>query len=143
MSSTHGYQINSSKAISETLDGETIIINLENGNYYSMNETGSVLWNLVNSHASHSSILKHFLNVYAAPSTVVEKAINDLLTILKQDGLVLDDPIGVDVASSPSSPKKPFITPTIERYEDMQEMLLADPIHDVDEIGWPTLKKHK
>jgi hypothetical protein len=36
--------------------------------------------------------------------------------------------------------KEAWVAPTIQRYEDMQAMLLADPIHDVDQSGWPTLK---
>jgi hypothetical protein len=28
----------------------------------------------------------------------------------------------------------------LERYTDMQELLLLDPIHDVDESGWPHRK---
>jgi hypothetical protein len=26
-------------------------------------------------------------------------------------------------------------------YEDMQDLLLLDPIHDVDETGWPARKQ--
>ena len=33
------YSINASRAISENLDGETIIINLETGSYYSLNHS--------------------------------------------------------------------------------------------------------
>jgi hypothetical protein len=28
----------------------------------------------------------------------------------------------------------------LERYTDMQELLLLDPIHDVDQTGWPRRK---
>jgi hypothetical protein len=27
-----------------------------------------------------------------------------------------------------------------EKYTDMESLLLADPIHEVDEQGWPKLK---
>lgn len=30
-----------------------------------------------------------------------------------------------------------FPAPRLERYTDMQDLLLLDPIHDVDERGWP------
>ena len=30
---------------------------------------------------------------------------------------------------------------TINKYSDMQDMLLLDPIHDVDDKGWPEPKK--
>jgi hypothetical protein len=30
-----------------------------------------------------------------------------------------------------------FQPPTLESYNDMQDLLLLDPIHDVDDMGWP------
>jgi hypothetical protein len=34
-----------------------------------------------------------------------------------------------------------FSEPTFEKYTDMQALLLADPIHDVElQAGWPHLK---
>jgi hypothetical protein len=31
----------------EIIDGEAIIVNLENGNYYSLNKTGAEIWNFI------------------------------------------------------------------------------------------------
>ena len=36
--------------------------------------------------------------------------------------------------------KQPFEAPILNKYNDMQELLLLDPIHDVDEAGWPNTK---
>ena len=33
--------------------------------------------------------------------------------------------------------KLPFEAPVLYTYTDMAELLLLDPIHDVDETGWP------
>lgn len=30
-----------------------------------------------------------------------------------------------------------FQPPALESYTDMQDLLLLDPIHEVDEMGWP------
>jgi hypothetical protein len=27
--------------------------------------------------------------------------------------------------------------PAIERFDDLEELLVLDPIHEVDEAGWP------
>ena len=36
---------------------------------------------------------------------------------------------------------KPLAAPVLNKYSDMQDLLLLDPIHDVDEeAGWPTNK---
>ena len=33
--------------------------------------------------------------------------------------------------------RAPFDVPVLIAYTDMQDLLLADPIHDYDETGWP------
>jgi hypothetical protein len=39
-------------------------------------------------------------------------------------------------------PEKPrFEPPILRTFEDMQDLLLLDPIHEVDEMGWPNAKK--
>jgi hypothetical protein len=34
-----------------------------------------------------------------------------------------------------------YLQPSFEKYSDMQEMLLLDPIHEVSEAGWPHKEK--
>ena len=114
------YTINSRKAISETLDNETIIINLETGCYYSMNPAGTAIWNAV---------------ATGTPIDTSNPIVKDFLELLITDDLITE---------AAESDRVPFVVtedPKLEKYTDMQEMLLADPVHDVDESGWPNLKK--
>jgi len=30
-----------------------------------------------------------------------------------------------------------YLPPIVEKYTDMQDLLMLDPIHDIDETGWP------
>ena len=34
----------------------------------------------------------------------------------------------------------PYTSPEVETFSDMQEILLLDPVHDVDKSGWPISK---
>lgn len=142
MSEQTTYRVNDQKVINETLDGETIIINLENGNYYSMNPSGSVVWELIVKNSSKDQIISEFLQRYETTKEDLEKPITDLLQLLVNEDLIVktDLPAVYTEPSSIPAEKEPFFVPLIEKYEDMQEMLLADPIHDVDAIGWPKLK---
>ena len=124
MESAKTYAVQDQKAISETLDGETIIINLETGSYYSMNADGTAVWN---------AIKKRELIDGSS-----EKSIRDFISFLEREDLVAEtestpDAVLADLNSAQN--------PHIEKYTDMQEMLLADPIHDVDQAGWPHMKK--
>jgi hypothetical protein len=33
----------------------------------------------------------------------------------------------------------PWSTPTLTRFTDMQDLLVLDPVHEVDDRGWPHL----
>ena len=49
----------------------------------------------------------------------------------------------VESISSHLSIKSAFLPPEIDIFSDMQDILLLDPVHDVDESGWPILKGQK
>jgi len=137
------YKINESKAISETIDGETIIINLETGYYYSVNKTATIIWNEFQENNSFKNILKYFLDHYEVDKDTAEKSITEILGLLLKDELILelDSDISPNITGSPANiVKGTFIIPKIEKYDDMAGALLADPIHDVNEEGWPNLK---
>jgi hypothetical protein len=34
----------------------------------------------------------------------------------------------------------PYTKPVLNKYTDMQQLLLADPLHEVQEAGWPHTK---
>ncbi len=137
------YTVNEMKVISELLDGETIIINLENGNYYSMNETGSVIWNALATSHSLGEIFDHLSSRFSAPKEELEKELNNIVSFLEQDGLIMELLSNEEEVAPLEifSEKTDFLIPVIQKYEDMQDMLLADPIHDVTDSGWPVLKK--
>jgi len=43
----------------------------------------------------------------------------------------------------PRRPHTPFGPPAYERYTDMEELLLLDPVHDVGGTGWPDSPRTK
>lgn len=115
------YEINPLRAISETLDNETIVINLENGSYYSMNRAGSAVWNAL---------------LEGVPLPMTNPSVIDFLSLLEKEGLIT----ATDGTAGAGEELIIDEAPSFERYDDMQQMLLADPIHDVDTMGWPKMK---
>lgn len=134
------YIINTARAISETVDNETIIINLDTGNYYSVNESATVIWKELEKPQTLSSLTAFTENIYAASEDTIKTALQILLDFLVKEQLILETTAAVTTEQLTNTTKKPFIAPVIDKYDDMQEMLLADPIHDVDDSGWPKLK---
>lgn len=143
---TKRYAINDSKVISETLEGETIIINLENGNYYSLNTTASVVWEMIVGKRTVDDMVGRIMGEYEVARQAAAEAVATFVEYLTQDNLIVEtteeEVSEIEVAPATPVTKQAFVAPFATRYEDMQQMLLADPIHDVDVQGWPILKKN-
>ncbi len=143
------YATNDAKAVSETLDGETIVIHMETGNYYSLNGTGSFVWGRLKGGRTLDALAADLAGAYNVTAEAAAGLIATFLSMLVVDGLVLeqdgapaDAQTPSDTDAAPAGERQPFEAPLATRYDDMQEMLLADPIHDVDEQhGWPMPKQ--
>jgi hypothetical protein len=137
------FRINTPTVTHETIEGEAVIINLESGNYYSLVDAGSFIWSLIEKGASASDIQNSVLQSYQAGAADVERGVADLLGQLQQESLIVPvdgaDPKSPNqaVPSDNNHDKPSFNPPSLNKYTDMQELLLLDPIHDVDEAGWP------
>jgi hypothetical protein len=135
------FHVKKPDVVHETIDGETVIVNLESGVYYSLRDSGVDIWNMIEGGANADELLDMLLSRYDGPKNEMQKAVADLLVNLQEEGLVkasskrLSD--GGQVPGPWSGEKRPFQSPRLDRYSDMQELLLLDPIHEVDEDGWP------
>jgi hypothetical protein len=128
----------------ETIEGETIMINGETGNYYSLNSVGSAIWRAIEANAAPDQIVRFIAARYEAPRDEIRAAVNDFLAELEREELVVrggaaGEPrlelLAVDSAVSTTSP---FSRPSLEKHTDMQDLILLDPVHEVDpQRGWP------
>lgn len=135
------FNIKKPDVVHETIDGETVIVNLENGVYYSLRSSGVDVWTLLEAGANLDELSKVLTERYEGSPEEIRRAITELLVALQQEGLVQvsstkrsDDRVD---PSPPRNKKGKFEAPLLEKYSDMQELLLLDPIHEVDEEGWP------
>jgi hypothetical protein len=143
MSENIKYIVNDSRVVSETIEGETILINLETGTYYSLNTTATLIWQCIKQGFNFSLMIIFLSDRYDGNNPDIKKGVSHLLDLLTKDGLIIQkEDHSESKLDSFSGPKEQFQVPVIESYVDMQEMLLADPVHDVDPSGWPKLKNN-
>jgi hypothetical protein len=144
--SNQRFRVNTPTVTHETIDGEAVIINLESGNYYSLMEVGSFIWGLVEKGASVGEVQNLVLQAYQGNAADIDRGVHELLIQLQQENLIvsIDGRVAFDPSElngtlpSNNSHEKPlFNPPLLHKYSDMQELLLLDPIHDVDDAGWP------
>jgi hypothetical protein len=134
------FEINEPMVISETIDGETIIINLASGTYYSLKHAGANIWAGIEQGASLRDIAMLLRSRYESGAFDIEEEISSLVQKLVGEDLIR--PAGqasrlVVQAPSEETARAIFEPPLLEKFTDMEMMLLLDPVHDVDDEGWP------
>jgi hypothetical protein len=133
--------VNASHVVHETISGETILIHLRTGTYYSLDGIGSELWQLLAAGATRDQILASAIRRYEGDPDAIELGLSGLIDeLVREDLLTGGIPPGGDGARAPELPegRVPFAVPVLQAYTDMQEFMLVDPIHEVDEVaGWP------
>ena len=136
------FRVNTPTVTHEIIDGEAVIINLDSGNYYSLVEEGSFIWSLVEKGASANELQNVILQTYQGDAHEIDRGVQELLAQLQQENLIVPadgagDPLELQAPDNSNHEKPSFNPPSLNKYSDMQELLLLDPIHDVDDAGWP------
>jgi len=143
--------VNRPKVINQTIDGEALLINFETGNYYSLLKSGAFIWSLIERTATVGEIVAALENQYqGGRRDVFQDAAVRFVSELQAEGLIissedgvraLPDPLRTTVEFPAQHEQFVFEPPVLEKYEDMQDLILLDPVHEVDEeAGWPHLK---
>ena len=134
----------SSHVVSETIDGETILIHLGTGTYYSLDGVATAAWELLSAGAPPDELADRFAKNYGLESATIAAALAAFVQELRDEELMLeasDDAVASGDAEKVVLPDVPYIDPTLHKYTDMQEFMLVDPLHDVEvDAGWPHVK---
>jgi hypothetical protein len=135
---TARFKVNGPDVIAESIDGEVIIINLNSGAYYSSLGSGGAVWAALASNHSVDETIDLLAGRYGEPRETVERGIAAFVTQLLDEGLLIESGEARPVDGIELGTGGAFETPVLSKYTDMQELLLLDPIHDVDpSVGWP------
>lgn len=143
------YRINKPDIVFEYFEDETVLINLKNGNYYSIDKVGTDILMLIEEGLSTDQIINGIKNRYNAYSGNMDSSIEKFITQLHNEKIISQEEKTPNRNNShekktqdslKKGTKLTFSPPQLSKYTDMQELLLLDPIHDVDETGWPKKK---
>lgn len=122
---------------SEIFDGELVIANYKLGVYYSISVEGAWIWQGLAHGLTVSQIAQWLARRFGDQTSELPALVEDFVRKLLAEGLVLEASKRDSLAGLPELTGNVFAQPTIERFDDLQELLLLDPVHDVDHTGWP------
>lgn len=131
------YQLNESKMYADVTEGIAIIINSETGIYYGLNGFATCIYENLQNGAAVEEIAAAVSAMPGAPEdfgSILDEFIQalvsqEILEAAPESSAAVE--IGADVAGQDS------FKPVCQAFEDAQELLLADPIHEVrEDEGW-------
>jgi hypothetical protein len=136
------YRLAGTEVVSESVDGELLIINLADGTYYSSDGAGDQIWALLVKHATLVDIAAWLGARYGADSAEMQRTVLDFVEELEREQLVV--PYVGDAPPAPGLPSgsgQAFRPPVLHKFTDFQDLLRLDPVHEVDRsAGWPHAK---
>jgi hypothetical protein len=130
------YVLNDEKMFSDIADGIAVVINSETGIYYGMNGFGTIVFENILGGADTEDILAEIRKMPEAPDEV-EARLTAFVAALVEKELVLEGRAEGTVSLDAGIAKNDEFALEVREYDDAQELLLADPIHEVkDDTGW-------
>ena len=76
------------KLMGKKLGGEWVFLHLENGRYYGLNETGSLIWDEIRDKKDSEAAVDRLQSAYHLERSQAEKDVRDLLKDLEKEGLI-------------------------------------------------------
>jgi hypothetical protein len=139
------FRVNEPSVATEKLDNEVMIVNLEKGNYYSLTGTGAAVWDLIVSGRTEEALFDEVVASYSGDSADIRRNLDRFVSELCAEELIVATaPQSLNGTHGPkpvAGSRSKFTAPQLEKYTDMQELLLIDPIHEVnDDHGWPKMR---
>lgn len=140
------YRINDRKMYYDMADGQAVVINFETGMYYGMSSLGSAVLDLLLKGSDPTDLAAVLEKVPSCPGDIKER-IQAFIQDLMDKEILMDSAEKGSfsvAASSVEFGREAFddgFQLDLNEYAEAQDLILADPIHDVDvNMGWPIMK---
>ncbi|MGA2014325.1 MAG: PqqD family protein [Solirubrobacteraceae bacterium] len=120
-------------------------VDLERGSYYSIRGAGVSIWRALTRPATPDDVVARIATHFARSEAEVAGPVLRFISQLEDHGLLRpadSEATGVAAADPPVGDPATFEPPRLEKFTDMEDLLLLDPVHEVDARGWPHPDPH-
>lgn len=137
------YQIDRNRIIFEQFDDETVLVNTETGFYYAISNTGSEILQILENGFTVEEMLE-VLFYNSSEINRLQAIVEKFVIQIESEGIIV--PRTVERSSRKMKDEGrarhgrgiDYVPPTFDRFDDVRELLLIDPVHQVDQdYGWP------
>ncbi|MHA8066972.1 PqqD family protein [Aquirufa sp. ROCK2-A2] len=136
------YILNKVDLSKEIFDNEAVIINIPSGKYYSVNsESGVVVLRLLENATNKEQICEYLMARYDCSAVDLSTQVTAFLESLLVEKIIIEISEKEQATTDISISTQAFKPLLLEIYDDMQELIELDPVHDVTASkGWPNKK---
>lgn len=119
----------------DVFDGEYIIANLDTGMYYSVQGIAVSLIHAL-PFDDHHEVIQSLADAIPQYTDAIQSELPPIFQQLLDEDIIREADVGDEAVSDTIDAPATYEPPRFNRYADMQDLLMLDPIHDVDEEGW-------
>lgn len=133
------FEISAPDVVAEDFGNEIVVLNLANGKYFSLTDTSADIWRDIVNGLNPDALVNHLQALKSihteAAGCFIGKLISEQLIRQASSPRPL---MALENATSITALEKATEPPKLEIFDDMAELILSDPVHDVEEEkGWP------
>ena len=124
------YRLNEPVVITDVIDGEFVILNLQKGSYYGLDPIGSEIWQRIIAGESVSEIVRSAEGCFGLAATRIGPEIERFVSqLLSEDLITTIDECGTAQAPAAEAgfAAAQYRTPMLAVYADMKNLLALDP----------------
>jgi hypothetical protein len=143
ISTASSFRVNDKNVVHEVFDEEVLVVNIDTGTYYSLLGVSAQIWRWILTGATIDEMARALVDTYEGSPSTIATTTGQFVSQLSDENLILvshGDSPGNSIVPPSAGARMPFVPPKLETFTDMQELLLLDPVHDVEEAGWPVGK---
>lgn len=131
------FRVDPRRVVHETIDGETILIHLNTGSYFSMSGCAPEVWSLLVDGWSDTAAAREIARRYPGSAEAADTTLSFVRELVREELLEELDGSGEELPGAEAPSGVAFEAPVLKKYSDLQYFLLLDPIHEVEAAGWP------
>lgn len=137
------FTLKNEQIIHESMDDEVVIVNLSNGHYYNLSGLSAEIWSLLLDGQSYSDLVSILEESFSKERDWLAKDLHQFIeSLLGEDILVEANNLQENIQQKQQKfSDSEYVKPELEIFTDIEDLLLLDPIHDVDKTGWPFAKQ--
>jgi hypothetical protein len=130
------YRQNAEHVAAEEFDGEFVLIQFARGTYFSLRGTAVDVWRQFEAGASAAEVAQRVARRFGREDETALASLAECIDRLVAEDLLCECETSCEAPGAWAS--EVFAEPVVEVYSDLQELIVLDPIHEVDDAqGWP------